>query len=123
MAKRERERDNKTQREWRNKNPFKFKCNSKKQDCLKREITFNLTPEYLESIWVGKCPILGVTMDILSHKDERYAPQIDRINPEMGYVEGNVVWLSRRANNIKGNASLYELEAVVYWLRKDIDET
>lgn len=113
MAKRDKDRDNKAQREWRRRNPFKFKCSSKRLDCSKRGIPFDLTPEYLESIWTGKCPVLGVPMDILSHKDNLYAPQLDRVNPSMGYVKGNVVWLSRRANNIKSNATIEELEAVL----------
>ena len=116
MARRDRERDNKAQREWRKRNPFRFKCSSKRQDCNKRGIIFDLTPEYLERIWTGKCAILEVEMDILSHKDSLYAPQLDRIDPDGGYVEGNVVWLSRRANNIKGNATIRELEAVVKWM-------
>jgi hypothetical protein len=121
MTKRDRERDSKAQREWRKRNPFKFKCNSKRLDCIKREIPFDLTPEYLESIWSGVCPVLGVSLDILSHKDGLYAPQLDRIKPDDGYVEGNVVWLSRRANNIKGNATIAELEAVLEWM-KDNDK-
>ena len=119
MARRDRERDKKSQREWRRRNPFKFKCSSKRQDCLKRSIPFDLTPEYLESIWTGKCAILEVEVDILSHKDKLYAPQLDRVEPDKGYVEGNVVWLSRRANNIKGNATIEELAAVLKWMKEN----
>ena len=118
MTRRDRERDNKSQREWRRRNPFKFKCSSKRQDCSKRGIPFDLTPEYLESIWTGQCAILEVEMNILSHKDSLYAPQLDRIEPDKGYVEGNVVWLSRRANNIKGNATIEELAAVLKWMKE-----
>lgn len=117
MTRRDRERDTKAQREWRRRNPFKFKCSSKRQECGKRGILFNLTPDYLEGIWSGVCPILGVDIDILSHKDHPYAPQLDRIDPSGGYVEGNVVWLSRRANNIKGNATVEELESVLKWMK------
>jgi hypothetical protein len=118
MTRRDRERDTKSQREWRKKNPFKFKCSAKRQDCAKRGILFSLTPEYLEVIWTGRCPVLEVDMDILSQKDNLYAPQLDRVDPKGGYVEGNVVWLSRRANNIKGNATVEELEAVVKWMKE-----
>ena len=107
----------KVQREWRKRNPFRFKCTSKKLDCAKRDIVFDLTPEYLESIWTGKCAVLDVDMDILTHKNDLYAPQLDRIDPNSGYVEGNVAWLSRRANNIKGNAAVEELEAVLKWMK------
>ena len=118
MPRRDRERDTKSQREWRKRNPFKFKCSAKRQYCVKNSLPFNLTPEYLEGLWSGKCPVLGVRMDILAHKDDLYAPQLDRIDPQKGYVEGNVVWLSRRANNIKGNATIYELSAVLKWMKE-----
>ena len=121
MTRRDRERDNKSQREWRKRNPFKFKCSGKRQDCIKRGLPFDLTPEYLEDIWTDVCPVLGVGMDILSHKDDLYAPQLDRIKPEVGYIEGNVVWLSRRANNIKGNATIEELKSVLNWMKGETE--
>jgi len=119
MARRDRERDTRTQREWRKRNPFRFKCSSKKMECKKRGIQFDLTPEYLESIWSGTCPILGVSLDIHSHKNDPHAPQLDRMDPVGGYVCGNVVWLSKRANNVKSNATVEELEAVTRWIKEN----
>jgi len=37
---------------------------------------------------------------------------IDRIIPELGYVEGNVMIISRRANVIKNDATADELIAI-----------
>lgn len=54
-----------------------------------------------------------------NRSQREFAPQLDRIEPAKGYVEGNVVWLSRRANNIKGNATRKELEAVLKWIREN----
>lgn len=37
------------------------------------------------------------------------SPTLDRIVPEKGYVPGNVLVISNRANAIKSNANTYEL--------------
>ena len=38
------------------------------------------------------------------------SPSLDRINPNLGYIKGNVWVISYRANMIKNNATLEELE-------------
>lgn len=58
------------------------------------------------------CPALGVPFST-----GPFQLTLDRIDNEAGYVPGNVQWLSRRANAIKSDASLHELEAVVSFVR------
>lgn len=41
------------------------------------------------------------------------APSVDRIRPELGYVKGNVRVISSRANLLKNNAEIWELEKVL----------
>lgn len=62
------------------------------------------------------CPVLGITLQVGSANIDS-SPSVDRIVPELGYVKGNVVVISHRANRIKGDASLAELEQLVTWLR------
>jgi hypothetical protein len=40
------------------------------------------------------------------------SPTIDRIDPRLGYVPGNVHVVSHRANRIKNNATLEEFEKI-----------
>jgi hypothetical protein len=40
------------------------------------------------------------------------SPSLDRVIPELGYVQGNVIWVSHRANSIKQNATAEEILAV-----------
>lgn len=57
-----------------------------------------------------RCPILGVSMTW--HNGENYDPYartLDRINPKLGYVTGNIWIVSMRGNQIKSDASLPEL--------------
>jgi len=58
------------------------------------------------------CPILQVPMVI----GGRYAPSLDRIFPEKGYTKGNVWVISRKANVMKNDATLDELERFRSWL-------
>ena len=50
------------------------------------------------------CPVLGVPMD---------RPSLDRIDSSKGYVKGNVRVISHRANMLKNNATIEELELVL----------
>lgn len=64
------------------------------------------------------CPVLGIPLQ--SSRNGCWAdgsPSIDRIDPKKGYVRGNIAIISWRANDIKGNASLREIEMVCAWLR------
>ena len=50
-----------------------------------------------------------------------YAAELDRFSPELGYVKGNVHWLSRRANRIKNNTSVEVLESLLEWMKNVAD--
>ena len=50
------------------------------------------------------CPVLGVPMD---------RPSLDRIDSSKGYAKGNVRVISHRANMLKNNATIEELELVL----------
>lgn len=45
------------------------------------------------------------------------SPSLDRVDNTRGYVPGNVLVISWKANQIKSNATLAELESIVAWLR------
>lgn len=55
------------------------------------------------------CPVLGTAM---------LQPSLDRIDSSRGYVPGNVRVISLRANTLKNNATVEELELVIADLRK-----
>lgn len=46
------------------------------------------------------------------------APSIDRFDNNKGYEKGNVAVISWRANNLKRDATLDELQKVVKWCAK-----
>ena len=51
-------------------------------------------------------------------ENRREKPSLDRIIPELGYIKGNVVFISNWANIIKQDATEKELYAVADWLHR-----
>lgn len=56
------------------------------------------------------CPALGIPL-VTGQKRSAMSPSLDRIQPRLGYVPGNVRVLSDRANRMKGNLALPQLQA------------
>ena len=65
-----------------------------------------------------RCPVFGMILRRAKGRPKDNSPTLDRIIPSKGYVKGNVWVISMRANMIKSNATLRELERVVKALRK-----
>lgn len=59
------------------------------------------------------CPVLGIGIAQGLSPCAAGLPSIDRIRPELGYVKGNVRWISFRANTLKSNATIKEIELVL----------
>lgn len=61
------------------------------------------------------CPILGIEL-IRVYRGIKgptpNSPSLDRRKPELGYVKGNVRWISNRANLLKNDATLEEIRLV-----------
>lgn len=86
------------------------------------DIPFNLDSEYLRSIYPEdeRCPIFR--FELVWNGDRRNSPSLDRIVPELGYIKGNVEWMSDLANRMKTNATPQELLAFAHYLIKKYGE-
>jgi hypothetical protein len=64
------------------------------------------------------CPVLGIPLIV---GGQRYAtansPSLDRFIPELGYVPGNVMVISHKANTIKSNATAEEVLKVFKYMK------
>lgn len=80
----------------------------------KHGVPFNLTLD--DIIIPTHCPVLGIPLEFgkmsTSTKWRENSPSLDRIIPDNGYVRGNVIVVSYRANRIKNDATVQELIAV-----------
>ncbi len=83
----------------------------------KAGIPFNLTPD--DIVIPAVCPVLGIRIQANDKKGPLpSSPSLDRIRPALGYVKGNVRVISNRANTLKCDATVEELEKVLLDLRE-----
>ena len=73
------------------------------------------------------CPVLGIKLEHATAETQsrkgmggfhNASPTLDKIIPELGYVPGNIAVISWRANRLKCDGTLEEVEALVEWMRK-----
>ena len=64
------------------------------------------------------CPVLGIELVMGTRHNGPNSPSLDKIVPELGYVKGNIVVVSLRANQIKSDATIEELQAVAKFYKR-----
>lgn len=78
-----------------------------------KSMAFDLTEEDFPTLPLF-CPVLGIPLTYGAEgKTVDGSPSFERIDNSKGYIKGNVIIVSWRANNIKSNATLAELQAIV----------
>ena len=99
------------------KDPFCTLARLKKSECKKKGLAYDLDAEYLRSLWTGVCPVTGNGITIgNSGAGSHKSGHLDRTIPELGYIRGNVAYISGRINRIKYDATLDELKLIVKYL-------
>lgn len=78
-----------------------------KSRARRKGLPFNIVVE--DIVIPEVCPVLGTPMEV---------PSIDQHDPGKGYVTGNVVIMSNRANTLKNNGTLEEFECLVKYLKE-----
>lgn len=70
------------------------------------------------------CPLLGISLEKGINKGFRSdnSPSLDRIDSSKGYIPGNVWIISYRANRIKNDATINEIEMILKNLKTKINE-
>lgn len=81
-----------------------------------KNLDFNIT--YDDIIVPDFCPLLNIPLFVNSKKLGPNSPTIDRIDNSKGYIKGNVLVISAKANTAKGSLSINELELLVYNLKR-----
>lgn len=87
-----------------------------KARAVKNDIEFNIKPS--DIIVPKNCPVLGIPLKMNNKVPQDDSATIDRINPNKGYIKGNIVVISSRANKIKSNATQEEIYKTYKWLKR-----
>jgi len=76
-----------------------------------------VTEAEIAALMVRLCPVLRIPLNYTSEKAQTWnSATLDRVNPKLGYVPGNIAVMSQRANRIKCDATAAELARVAAWV-------
>jgi len=112
-------KQNEHSKQWRIRNRAKHLLSTAKQRAKKKGIEFDLTVD--DIVVPTHCPILGLLLDQSDGKRADDISTIDRLDPSIGYVRGNVFVISDRANRIKNNGTFEEHLKIAEWMKKQYE--
>lgn len=92
------------QKQWKIKNQEKYLASSAKARSKKYGIVFDISADDIHI--PDFCPYLGIKLEPFS---EWSSPSLDKIDPALGYVKGNIQVVSLLANTMKSSASIEQL--------------
>ena len=96
---------------WEHSNPAWIMYHNAKRRAKEMNIPFDIT--FKDIIIPTHCPVLGFEF---TSDNRETNPSLDRIIPELGYVVGNIKVISMRANRLKQDATLDELQKLVHYM-------
>jgi hypothetical protein len=88
---------------------------SAKRHAKQKGLEFSICKEDIEIPTI--CPLLGITL-VQGGADIWTSPSVDRKDSNKGYVKTNIWVISRRANLLKSDATVEELELILKNMKK-----
>lgn len=84
-----------------------------------RGLPFNLTPEWAQSVYTGRCALTNIPF--LIHRERSrgahaFSPSIDRIRGEAGYVVDNCRFILHAVNAFRGTLRDEEMVELARWI-------
>lgn len=113
--------ENKRTRRYRDENVEMRLWSSAKNRARIQGTPFNIEPS--DVVIPSFCPVLGIPIDTSYTKRSDNSPSIDKAVPSLGYVRGNVVVISWRANRLKSDASVEELNRIASFYHQFVPPT
>jgi hypothetical protein len=100
-------------REYYRRKPENRMLNRARARAKKHGLDFNLTEEDIKI--PTHCPLLGIELYIAEGRKavKDNSASLDRIDSSKGYVKGNIWVISHRANTIKSDATIEEIELML----------
>lgn len=101
---------------WRCNNIVRNLVNEARLRARKKGVIFDL--DYKKISLPEYCPVLGIKIERGIRKGGKYnSPSIDRLKNEIGYTQDNIRIISWRANTLKKDATIQELELILKYMK------
>lgn len=92
---------------------FRTLIHKAKGRAKRKGIPFNLIRSDFPTAPPSHCPVLGLPIVYGGRKQTDNSPTLERIDNAKGYIKENTILVCWRANNLKHDATLEELKALV----------
>lgn len=96
---------NKEYRNARQKRPWLHALMNAKNRASKKSFAFDLTREWCEQNWTGRCAISNLPFSFGTQLHFPFAPSIDRIDSSLGYIQANCRFVLFAVNSFKGTGT------------------
>jgi len=101
---------------WKQNNYKRMMLQNSKDKAKALGVPFNLD---IEDISIPEyCPVFGVKLEKGTGRASPNSPSVDRIIPSKGYTKGNIVIISYKANAMKNNGTLDEMNKLALFYTK-----
>lgn len=97
------------------KNPINEMFYNSKTRAKQKGLEFNI--EKSDIVIPSMCPVFGIPLLRGKHQPTNNSPSLDRRDNSKGYVKGNVYVISYKANSIKRDATVEDLEKIIEYMK------
>lgn len=102
------------QKGWRSKRTEGYLLSAARRRAKQKGLDFNI--DITDIVVPETCPALGIPIRRTAEKWADDTPTLDRVDSTRGYVKGNVMVISKRANFLKNNASADEIRSILRYM-------
>lgn len=82
----------------------------------KKGLEFDIDIE--DIIIPARCPIFNIKLKVAEGVHKESSPSLDRIDNTKGYVKGNVAIISRKANSLKRDLTIEDMERLTNYISR-----
>lgn len=100
---------------WNKSNPIKCLLHRLRRRAKLKNMECTLTEK--DIVIPTHCPVLGFELKLDNDKQQYNSPSVDRLDSSKGYTPDNIRVISWRANNLKKDSTIEEIERVFLYMR------
>jgi len=102
-------------REYRKKHWDRALLKTAKQRAKRYNLPIDITAD--DIIIPKYCPVFGIELKQAENRMNDSSPTLDRLNPKLGYVKGNICVMSNKANRLKSNGTIEDHEKLLTFMK------
>lgn len=100
--------------------PWKYMLQSRRLDAANKQLPFDLTDEWCAARWKNRCELTNIEFVITGRPGPNpFSGSLDRIKPELGYIQSNCRFILFGCNGAKGSGTDEDLYKIAEALMRN----